>query len=147
MKKKIKDNIIDISIEDLRSKSYVNKLLEYANAILEYLNVENSCLEIVIVSQNVMKKINNKLRKINEPTNVLSFQVDKEFKNIMNFFLGEVFICPAYVNKNSQNLKFILLHGILHLFDFDHESLHDRIKMEKKEKEIMSNVFGETSYI
>lgn len=88
-------------------------------------------LSIAFVEKEKSKEINNKYRKKNKPTNVLSFPL-RENK-------GEILLCPEIIKKEVQNKKFnktfpelicfLVIHGMLHLKGFKHSST-----MEKAEK-------------
>lgn len=88
-------------------------------------------LSISFASQTEIKKLNNKYRKKNRPTDILSFT----YKNS-----GEIVICPAVVKKNAKKfntsfkkeLNRVLIHGVLHVLGYDHE--RNKKKAEKMEK-------------
>lgn len=132
------NNIVDIEFYDRRSIVIKNRIKDIAKRIMKLLNINNSIIEITFVSQSEIRKINKKYRKKDISASVLSFQFkDFSIKNYDKNRLGEIFISNGYINKNKQNIEYILLHGILHLTGFDHIKIRDRIKMEKKEKEVM----------
>lgn len=106
-------------------------------------------IDLNIVSARNISEINKKYRKINEPTDVLSFgYVDvRDFINIGEdiFYLGEIFIAPSVIKKNSVKYKTVLrkefnrvlIHGLLHLLGYDHEDgRKKREEMESAEKKI-----------
>ncbi len=88
-----------------------------------------------------MKRINKKYRKINKPTDELSFLLSKTKTKLS----GEILLCPAVIkNKDylllttyySLKLNRLLAHAFLHLCGYDHETDKDWKKMEKMEKAI-----------
>ena len=84
-----------------------------------------------------MKKLNNKFRKINKPTDVLSFPLKIKKKN--NIYLGDIAISYEIVNKRSKKSLFdheldkMWIHGYLHLSGHDHIKYKDFKKMSRKE--------------
>lgn len=90
------------------------------------------------VTEEEIKNLNLIFRGVNKSTNVLSFDSDEPKKG------GDIVICDDVIEKESASLSissrdlvvFYLVHGILHLAGFDHKRPQDRVKMEKKEKEI-----------
>jgi probable rRNA maturation factor len=56
--------------------------------------------------------------------------------------LGDIAIAPAVAKRNAKNLgrtlpaelKVLILHGVLHLLGFDHET--DRGEMDRTEKKL-----------
>ena len=71
-----------------------------------------------------MKKLNNKFRKINKPTDVLSFPL--KIKKKSNIYLGDIAISYEIVNKRSKKSLFdheldkMWIHGYLHLSGYNH---------------------------
>ena len=96
-------------------------------------------LSVAFVGTAKIKELNKKYRGKNQVTDILSF--DLSSKN--NQVSGEVVICPIVVKKNAKKfglsfkneLRRILIHGILHLLGYDHEkSKKEARKMEKKQE-------------
>jgi probable rRNA maturation factor len=81
-------------------------------------------LVLVFVSPNEIRKLNSKFRNKNKPTDVLSFAAIEEGS------LGELVFCPQILNSQaievghsySWELAYMLLHGVLHLLGYEHES-------------------------
>lgn len=102
--------------------------LPFAN-IKNHLLGEDYSLSLVIVSEKEINKLNKEYRKIDKPTDILSFEVDKK--------LGEIFICLKKAKEKSvlfertynNFLSFLFIHGCVHLLGFDHGT-----KMEKLEE-------------
>ena len=84
-----------------------------------------------------MKKLNNKFRKINKPTDVLSFPL--KIKKKSNTYLGDIAISYEIVNKRSKKSLFdyeldkMWIHGYLHLSGHNHINNKDFKKMSRKE--------------
>ena len=92
----------------------------------------------VFLTNNLrMKKLNNKFRKINKPTDVLSFPL--KIKKKSNIYLGDIAISYEIVNKRSKKSLFdheldkMWIHGYLHLSGHDHIKYKDFKKMSRKE--------------
>ncbi|PJA47590.1 rRNA maturation RNase YbeY [Candidatus Uhrbacteria bacterium CG_4_9_14_3_um_filter_36_7] len=99
-------------------------------------------LSIAFVSERTMCFLNETYYGRKGVTDVLSFS----FKT--NELFGEIILCfpelkrQAKVHKHSahQEIVILLIHGLLHLFDFDHQTLLQKHRMEKKEQEIFNNL-------
>ena len=96
-----------------------------------------------MTDNNGIKKINNKYRKINKSTNVLSFpQNDERFvtKKTSKIILGDIVISLEKIIKESKlqkkqfsdHLAHMVIHSLLHLLGFNHEKLKDFKIMKKK---------------
>jgi probable rRNA maturation factor len=83
--------------------------------------------EVRLVGQAPMIRLNSKYRGKRAPTDVLSFVAPKPF--LKQGVLGELVICLPVMKKQARQqghsaedeLKILLIHGLLHLLGFDHE--------------------------
>ena len=91
-----------------------------------------------------MKKLNNKFRKVNKPTDVLSFPLKIKMKR--NIYIGDIAISYEIVNKRSKKSLFdheldkMWIHGYLHLNGYDHIKYKDFKNMSKKENLIFKQL-------
>ena len=98
-----------------------------AELIFKKLDKKSFSVDIILVNNKVMKK------------NVLSFSQPIDFLSSgkQGIYLGEVYLNPKYIEKNGEDLNYMLVHGLLHLFSYDHQKKNDIIKMKRKEAETM----------
>ena len=104
-------------------------------------------LSILLVGDEEMRGINAEYRGKDRPTDVISFAMGEgEFGGLNENILGDIVISLDTAKKQaierevsiSYEVNFLLIHGILHLNGYDHErSEPERLKMEKKEREII----------
>jgi probable rRNA maturation factor len=72
------------------------------------------------------------------PTDVLSFPMDdREHDGVR--VLGDVVIAPAVAARNNPDdppaeLRLLLVHGILHLLGYDHETQDERAEMWSRQE-------------
>lgn len=91
-------------------------------------------LSVAFVSPIKMKKINTEYRGKTYVANVLSFPYSKQS--------GEIFLCMPKIKSEAKSfgmtdanfLKYLVIHGMLHLKGMDHGSTMD--KAEEKFKKI-----------
>jgi probable rRNA maturation factor len=87
---------------------------------------------VVVVGPKTIQKLNATYRKKDKPTDVLSFS--RMNSGLPNFYveesdLGEVLICwdiakkqaREYKSSIQEELERLTVHGVLHLFGYDHE--------------------------
>ncbi len=99
---------------------------------------EKARLSVAFIKASEIKKLNEKYRDSRGPTDVLAFKGDD--------LLGEVIIAPEVVEKQAKknNLNFkdeirrVLVHGILHLKGYDHKNKEDMRAMRREEKKFLS---------
>ncbi|MDE2001655.1 MAG: rRNA maturation RNase YbeY [Patescibacteria group bacterium] len=94
-------------------------------------------IDAFLVDSETMRKLNRKYRKKNKATNVLSFQAPLHFPTDT---LGEIYLDPKYIEKKGEDLVFMLAHGVLHILGYDHIRERDRMKMERKEKQLLAKL-------
>ena len=107
-------NIINNTTKKISVKTEV--FLNYKNTILG----KKYELNIVIVSPAKSRELNRTYRDKDYPTNILSFPLSKNE--------GEIFLEPNKVKKGAKEfemdfdnfLKFLVIHGMLHLKGLDH---------------------------
>lgn len=111
----------------------------YTKKTLEILHIDGIALDIFLISQPRMRFLNKTFRKKDKATNVLSFCEPKEFVGVPSKqkYLGEIYISPAYIREHQQDISHMVVHGVLHLLGFDHETVSDQKRMERKEDEIL----------
>ncbi len=84
---------------------------------------------LIFTSPQKIRRLNKVYRKINKPTDILSFPVSRKS--------GEVFICLSEARKEAVRFErgyenfiaFLFIHGCVHLLGYDHGR-----KMENLEK-------------
>ncbi|PIU28960.1 MAG: rRNA maturation RNase YbeY [Candidatus Hydromicrobium americanum] len=110
-------------------------------------------LNIVFSDGKEIRKLNKKYRRIDRETDVLSFSYisdkDKISPGASTYTVGEIIICPEVAQSNilkqdenwNLNLEIILLiiHGILHIYNYDHEEEKNRIDMESIQDSLVSD--------
>ena len=96
-------------------------------------------IDILITTNSDIRLLNARFRGKNKPTDVLSFPAAAQSNGVNPAFIGEVAISADIALDNARRLghsgadevKILVLHGILHLAGFDHE--RDNGQMARKE--------------
>lgn len=94
-------------------------------------------VNVLVTSSNEMKSLNNRFLGKDAATDVLSFPADG-----LNGFAGEIAISLEIARSNaaklghstSDEIKILIVHGILHLSGYDHEN--DRGEMCREEQRL-----------
>ena len=141
----MKINIQNISKTNLKIDT--GKLKIYSKEILAELGEKIVSLNIVLVNNEYIKKLNLKYRKINRATDILAFNADKEkdLNEGNEKELGDIAISLEMANLQSKIFKnsfekevtLLLTHGVLHLLGHDHGTKKDEEKMNSLQKELM----------
>ena len=132
------------------TRSHVDKKLlkRVAQIVLRGENRKEAGLSVALIGSEKIKKLNKKYRGKNKITDVLAFSSGFQFP-VSRLELGEVVICLQKVKKNTRKfgnsykkeLARVLIHGILHLLEYDHEETKKKAeKMEKKQQYYLSKI-------
>jgi probable rRNA maturation factor len=73
---------------------------------------------IEFVDEERIRELNRDHRRIDAPTDVLSFGIDEDGPAAGPRELGDIVICPAH----TVDLREAIVHGALHLTGMDHET-------------------------
>ena len=114
-----------------RFKVFAGSIESFCAQLLKALNQTDGGVSIILVGPRRMQTLNRKYRGKNYPTDVLSFVYGEESVEGIPF-LGEVVISPeiAWLQARrrkadpEKEMRMLLLHGILHLLGYDHETDH-----------------------
>ena len=107
------------------------------------------------INEDESKKINKKTFNKNFPTDVLSFPLYNNIDSINNLDknmsedMGDMFVCRNVIKKNakiynkdfSEELQYIVIHGLLHLIGYSHKK-NDKLKIY--ESELMKRIWNES---
>ena len=80
--------------------------------------IEDGHVAIEFVSADRIQALNREHRKLDEPTDVLSFAIDADGASAGPRELGDIVICP----EHTADLREAIVHGALHLAGMDHET-------------------------
>lgn len=121
----------------------------FAALALSELSLQEASVTICLVSDAEIARMNEAFRKKKGPTDVLSFPavarrtpLPIHLVRTRPRHLGEIAISPAAARRNTrsyartlrQELQILILHGILHLCGYDHET--DRGQMDRIENKL-----------
>ena len=144
---------VNVLVDHKKWKKSLNKPQLFFDKILrnfpkKYFFYNKKVNFTLLLSNNTnIKKLNNKFRKKNNHTDVLSFpsfiktDLKKELKK-KEIYLGDIIISYQYIFPNKQNsiLEKTFIHGFLHLLGFDHKKIKDFKIMNKEENKILNSI-------
>ena len=118
-----------------------SELRRFVKAVLESLELSDAYLSIVFVSANEIKEYNLRFRNVDAETDVMAFTGEGDY-------LGDILICPEVVMKNSEELgvdfedelKFVIVHGILHLLGYTDYTPEEKQKMFEEQRRLLEKV-------
>jgi len=125
----------------------MKQIQEKAKAVLNALDCPEAELSILILDDPQIAVFNKQYLNRKGPTNVIAFPMrDGPYGNITPQLLGDIVISVETADREGkrvgsgmeERLTQLLVHGILHLLGYDHEtSDQDAQEMEEKSDEIL----------
>jgi DNA ligase (NAD+) len=138
---------------DNQQNSYpidIVRLKKIGQFLLDALELSNAELSIVCVSDDAIARLNEQYRNKTGPTNVLSFSMQEgEYSHLSQNMLGDVVLSVDTVLREAKEsnisfehrLYFLLIHGLLHLIGYDHEtSDKDAQKMDQQTQSLFQKL-------
>jgi len=130
-------------------------LEEFLDKVRKEIGLGAECVAVRLIGDAEMTRLNETYRKKSGPTDVLSFPAQEQSKPgslarqvrwARGKFLGDIAIAPAVARRNAKSLgralpeelRVLILHGVLHLLGYDHES--DQGEMERIEMRLRRRV-------
>jgi probable rRNA maturation factor len=122
-------------------------------------------LSMLFVDEQAMTDLNKRFRGQDGPTDVLSFPIDEvpveggrspdsggtgpgftAEPSDLPTVLGDVVICPSVAKRNApqhagtydDELALLVVHGVLHLLNMDHEDDAEAEVMERREQDLIA---------
>ncbi|OGH69260.1 MAG: rRNA maturation RNase YbeY [Candidatus Magasanikbacteria bacterium RIFCSPHIGHO2_01_FULL_47_8] len=101
-------------------------------------------VEVTIVGDKEIQKLNHRYRGINKVTDVLSFAWSED-RQIKSAVLGELFISYSQIVRQAKEFKVsareefirMFVHGLLHLVGYDHVKSSEAKKMFALQEELV----------
>lgn len=143
-----------VEIRDLTRKKelkkYYKDIKNYYRKVLEVLDVEDNFeVTLIVVGKNKIHTINKQYRNIDKETDVISFaEIDSEDDFNEDNYLGDIFInvdrvtsqAKEYGHSIKREFCFLFVHGMLHLFGYDHMNQRDEKRMFALQDKIIGDL-------
>lgn len=140
-----------ITIDDAAKSSLLSKpaLSRFTNSARRAIDIQGE-VDILLSTDAELKRLNRTFRGKNKPTDVLSFPAPAE---IAAEHAGDLAIsletaarqAAAYGHALTDELRILILHGLLHLSGMDHEA--DSGEMAAREAELRQTLHLPTTLI
>lgn len=143
---------VDLVIEDAdwggedRFETVITSAIEAALAVVELPVPAGAEMSVVLTSDARMRTLNRDYRGFDKPTNVLSFAAGPVPPK--RPLLGDVVLARETVAAEAaadgktleQHVSHLVIHGLLHLFGYDHETNDEAVLMESVETRALSRL-------
>jgi probable rRNA maturation factor len=122
-------------------------IVRWARAALDGAKRERTELGVRIVDEAEITELNRRFRRKRGPTDVLSFPFEDP-PGVRTAMLGDVVICAPLVQRQARaqgkqpraHWAHMLVHGIMHLRGFDHQTRLQADLMEDIERRVLRHL-------
>jgi probable rRNA maturation factor len=110
------------------------------------LDARRALLSVVLTDDATVRGLNRRWRRLDRPTNVLSFPQRPPPRSSTLRLLGDVVLAGGVVDREAREQKktlaehaaHLIIHGVLHLLGHDHHRRSDATRMERLEIEALA---------
>lgn len=116
---------------------------------------EQTEVDITIVDDEEIHRLNREYRNVDRPTDVLSFALDEGGEDEPELLdapeehlLGDIIISVETAQRQGEEfghgltreVVYLAVHGLLHLLGYDHMTEEDKVIMRAKEEEALREI-------
>lgn len=123
---------------------------EAARKVGELYDLPDAEVSITLTNNEYIHTLNKEYRKIDRPTDVISFALDESEEPEVEggpdvHVLGDIIIsverakeqAAEYGHSLRREMAFLTVHGMLHLLGYDHMEEEERAEMENEQRVVM----------
>ena len=148
-------NLVELSYLDIEEDEKYNKTI---NNVFEVCFKEENLYDyeiyvsVILTNEENIQKTNKEYRKIDKPTDVLSFPMfekdEIEEAKLQREVLGDIIVCMPIVRKQAEEyghseereFAYMLVHGFYHIMGYDHMVEEDKVMMRAKEENVLNKL-------
>ncbi|MDR2070629.1 MAG: rRNA maturation RNase YbeY [Treponema sp.] len=146
-------NRVDVHAEEVPLPGWAGALSGFALTVLDSLGKTNWDLSILLCNDAYIQALNSQYRALDEPTDVLSFSLGETVPDaggLARYLPGDIVISLETLEENAryfhvnkdEELRRLVIHGILHLDGMDHEDNEPFRPMLQLQEELLEKLSG-----
>ncbi len=132
-------------------KASIHDAVSAVSELPDVLGPRSQEVSIVLADDDTVRDLNKSYRKLDKPTNVLSFPYPPPDLNLDdgdNPYLGDVVLAYETIAAEAETMErglnahvsHLVIHGLLHLLGFDHETDTEARQMEQLEVSLLAKL-------
>ena len=144
-------------MDDFKAAAEACVRFEREDTGLEIMDPDIMEVSLSFVSLDEIHELNKIYRRIDSPTDVLSFPMIEDFEELQKMYdetgelpdellLGDVVICldkalqqaEEYGHSKEREIVYLFTHSILHLLGYDHMDEDEKKVMRAREEQVMA---------
>lgn len=152
-------NMVLVSVQEgLEPPRWLGRVHPFVMAVLDRLEFSGWELSVMFCDDGFIRRLNGRYRGIDIPTDVLSFEQGGTYEDDSGrkwFSAGDIVISVDTLARNArefsvaqdEELKRLLVHGVLHLAGHDHSDNSPGQEMLKMQESILSSFLDKADTI
>ena len=146
-------NRIELSVLDVEVPLWAERVKVYASRVMQLRGIDAWELSVVITGDTRMRELNREYRGKDEPTDILSFSPEAQgLRSEDGYYIaGDLVISVDTLERNAEyfsvaldeELRRLVIHGILHLAGMDHDSNDQGEPMLALQEQILAQMKGD----
>jgi probable rRNA maturation factor len=148
-------NRVEVNAGELPLPAWTEAARGYSLKVLEKLGKDNWDLSLLFCGDRYIQSLNARYRHTDEATDVLSFALGERAAGEggeTRFLPGDIVISLESLRENAryfetpedEELRRLLIHGILHLSGMDHETNEKTEPMLELQEKILTELAGDS---
>jgi probable rRNA maturation factor len=146
-------NVVEVSSEGLDRPPSSELVTSFAHAVLDHLGCDDWELSLHLCDADQIRALNTRYRNKDEATDVLSFSQTESrdeiiFPDTIQGVRGDLVVAVPIVQAQAhefgvsadEELRRVIVHGILHLNGMDHDTNNDHEEMLELQERILEEV-------
>lgn len=125
------------------SRDYCARALQALEKVIK--KPQQGSINLIVLDSKEMARMNQQYRGKEGPTDILTFSYYSPELTPQDT-AGEIYLCLEKIKFYAQEsgktykeqLEYIVIHGLVHLMGYDHETDADSREMERVEKKVQS---------
>jgi len=145
-------NHVTVNAEEVSLPEWSDSMCGFALKVLDEIKRDNWELSILLCGDKTITALNSQYRNKSEPTDILSFNLGDTVRDGENtiYLPGDLVISLDTLRENAQyfnvnedeELRRLLIHGILHLDGMDHDTAEKEEPMLAFQEELLNKLKG-----
>ena len=144
---------IEVRCEEISTPQWISGVSSFLLQVLGMLSYSNWDISILFCNDSFIRRLNKMYRTIDAPTDVLSFEQGDSYYDAAGecrFNAGDIVISLETLKSNAvffnvpvdEELKRLLIHGVLHLSGMDHSDNDPKQEMLILQEHILAECMG-----
>ena len=149
-------NEVNIAISGIRTPEWLERCENFALKVLKKRDINNWEVSILLCNNRIIKDLNRRYRGIDKATNVLSFRQGQDPEvcprpqeqavqggECSIQLAGDIIISMETLDRNEEEFKRALIHGLLHLEGLVHDDKESESEMIAIQERILKELIKE----